>query len=407
MTEHKCYFGSLISQRTDKNVTRFFVFNAGAKDLKEWLGIRRIKDVPKGTQRVLRKARASAVTKFIEASSINTIPNSILIAFDRDKAKFTSLSKEISEGIIQTKSSLENPVNILNGCDILNGCENQLNWGIIKFSFERNEQEDAKPALIVDGQHRLYGMSDFDKENLPITVVSLIDATRQEQAFQFIVVNNKAVRVSAENVKSIIADFNEDELEKRLVLARVKYGDKPLILRSLNDSPSSPFQNLLNWSYNREITEETQLVPITAIEQTMRYIRKSFTVLENDEDSLIEFFCATWRAVKGNYPELFGKNNQFMTKANISAFNEYITDRLLYFWEMDLLDIFETDEIEQKVLDIIKRLPQEFWLENWKLRIQDTPNFREIIKNDLKTIITNAKLSKNWKNGLELLETEE
>lgn len=402
MTEHKCYFGSLISQRSDKNVTRFFVFNAAAKDLKEWLGIRRIKDVPKGTQRVLRKARASAVTKFIEASSINTIPNSILIAFDRDKAKFTSLSKEISEGIIQTKSSLENPVNIL-----LNGCENQLDWGIIKFSFERNEQEDAKPALIVDGQHRLYGMSDFDKENLPITVVSLIDATRQEQAFQFIVVNNKAVRVSGENVKSIIADFNEDELEKRLVLARVKYGDKPLILRSLNDSPSSPFQNLLNWSYNREITEETQLVPITAIEQTMRYIRKSFTVLENDEDSLIEFFCATWRAVKGNYPELFGKNNQFMTKANISAFNEYITDRLLYFWEMDLLDIFETDEIGQKVLDIIKRLPQEFWLENWKLRIQDTPNFREIIKNDLKTIITNAKLSKNWKNGLELVETEE
>ncbi|MEG4108903.1 DGQHR domain-containing protein [Microcoleus sp. S13_C5] len=402
MTEHKCYFGSLISQRTDKNVTRFFVFNAGAKDLKEWLGIRRIKDVPKGAQRILRKARASAVTKFIEASSINTIPNSILIAFDQDKAKFTSLSKEISEGIIQTKSSLENPVNIL-----LNGCENQLDWGIIKFSFEPNEQEDAKPALIVDGQHRLYGMSDFDKENLPITVVSLIDATPQEQAFQFIVVNNKAVRVSAENVKSIIADFNEDELEKRLVLARVKYGDKPLILRSLNDSPSSPFQNLLNWSYNREITEETQLVPITAIEQTMRYIRKSFTVLENDEDSLIEFFCATWRAVKGNYPELFGKNNQFMTKANISAFNEYITDRLLYFWEMDLLDIFESDEIEQKVLDIIKRLPQEFWLENWKLRIQDTPNFREIIKNDLKTIITNAKLSKNWKNGLELVETEE
>lgn len=402
MTEHRCYFGSLISQRKDENVTRFFVFNARAKDLKEWLGIRRIKDVKKGAQRVLRKARASAVTKFIEASSINTIPNSILIAFDPDKAKFTSLSKEISEGIIQTKSSLENPVNIL-----FNGCENQLDWGIIEFSFERNEQEDAKPALIVDGQHRLYGMSDFDKENLPITVVSLIDATRQEQAFQFIVVNNKAVRVSAENVKSIIADFNEDELETRLARARVKYGDKPQILTYINDSPSSPFQNLLEWSYNREITDENARVPITAIEQTMRYIRKSFTVLENDEDSLIEFFCATWRAVKGNYPELFGKNNQFMTKANISAFNEYITDRLLYFWEMDLLDIFESEEVEQKVLDIIKRLPQEFWQENWKLRIQDSPTVREIIKNDLKTIITNSKLSKNWKNGLELVETEE
>ena len=186
MTEHRCYFGSLVSQRIDEKVTRFFVFNARAKDLKSWLGIRRIKDVKKGSQRVLRKARASAVTKFIEVSSINTIPNSILVAFDPDKAKFTSLSDQISECIIQTSSSLENNI------DILNGCDNQLNWGIIEFSFEHTEQEHLKPALIVDGQHRLYGMSNFEKEDLPITVVSLIDATHQEQAFQFIVLNNMA-----------------------------------------------------------------------------------------------------------------------------------------------------------------------------------------------------------------------
>lgn len=400
MTEHRCYFGSLISQRIDEKVTSFFVFSARAKDLKSWLGIRRIKDVKKGAQRVLRKARASAVTKFMEASPINTIPNSILIAFDPEKAKFTPLSNQISECVIQASSSLEKNI------DILNGCDHQLNWGIIEFSFEQTE-DYLKPALIVDGQHRLYGMSDFEKEDLPITVVSLINATRQEQAFQFIVLNNKAVRVSAENVKSIVADFNEDELEERLTKARVKYGDKPLILKFLNDSATSPFQNLLQWSYNRESPEETPLVPITAIEQAIRYIGKSVILLENDEDSLIEFFCAIWRAVKGNYPELFGKNNQFMTKANINAFNEYITDRLVYFWEMDLLDIFETDQVEQKVLDIIARLPKEFWLEKWTLRIQDTPNFRQIIKNDLKTIITNSKLSNHWNNDLELVETEE
>ncbi|MFS0515070.1 DGQHR domain-containing protein [Nostoc sp. UIC 10607] len=402
MTEHRCYFGSLVSQRTDEKATRFFVFNAQAKDLKSWLGIRRIKDVQKGAQRVLRQARVNAVKKFMGASSINIIPNSILIAFDPNKANFIPLGQKINEYIIQANSSLEKNIDIFNGCR-----ENQVTWGIIEFSFEQSEQEYLKPALIVDGQHRLYGMSDFNEEDLPITVVSLIDATPQEQAFQFIVVNNKAVRVSTENVKSIVADFNEDELEKRLVLARVKYGDKPLILKFISDSPTSPFQNLLEWSYNRESTEETQLVPITAIEQAMRYIRKCFTVLENDEDSLIEFFCATWRAVKGNYPELFGKNNQFMRKANINAFNEYISDRLLYFWEMDLLDIFDSDEIAEKVLDIIKRLPKEFWLEDWKLRIQDTPNFREILKNDFKIIITNCKLGKQWRDGLELVQTEE
>jgi len=400
--ETRCYFGSLLSQRKDDKVTRLFVFNATAKDLQSWLGIRRIKDVKRGAQRILRETRVRAVTKFFEASSINTIPNSILIAFDPKKAEFTSFRDTISECIIQANSPQENCIDIINGCET-----NQLDWGIIRFSFEPKDEEYLKPALIVDGQHRLHGMAKFEEENLPLTVVSLIDANPQEQAFQFIVVNNKAVKVSAENVKSIVADFNEDELEQRLLLARVKYGDKPLILRSLNDSPTSPFQNLLEWSYNREITEESQLVPITAIEQAMRYICKSFTVLENDEDSLIEFFCATWRAVQGNYPELFGKNHQFMTKANITAFNEYITDRLVYFWEMDLLDIFESDEIGEKVLDIIKRLPKEFWLEPWKLRIQDTPNFRAILKNDFKTIITNSKLGKQWNLGLELVQTDE
>ncbi|OYE01655.1 hypothetical protein [Nostoc sp. 'Peltigera membranacea cyanobiont' 232] len=106
MTEHRCYFGSLVSQRTDEKATRFFVFNAQAKDLKSWLGIRRIKDVQKGAQRVLRQARVNAVKKFMGASSINIIPNSILIAFDPNKANFTPLVQKISECIIQANSSL-------------------------------------------------------------------------------------------------------------------------------------------------------------------------------------------------------------------------------------------------------------------------------------------------------------
>ncbi|MHC5756278.1 hypothetical protein [Nostoc sp.] len=45
----------------------------------------------------------------------------------------------------------------------------------MKFSFDSSQ--DNYCAYVVDGQHRLYGLSDYDTEDLPVLVVSLIDAT--------------------------------------------------------------------------------------------------------------------------------------------------------------------------------------------------------------------------------------
>jgi DGQHR domain-containing protein len=399
--EKRRYFGCRLKQRIASDTIPFFIFQGLAKDIKQWVGIQRIQEVKKGTQRVLRPSRVQAVTQFLKADSINTIPNSIILAFKEDTIKFISLDNKLNE------CDLVSQFNDIEGIDLHNNCQDKLAWGAIEFSFDPEQPEHLRPALIVDGQHRLYGMSAFDEENLPISIISLIDATPQEQAFQFIVVNNKAVRVSADNVKSIVADFDETKLEERLSRVRVKYGDAPLTLRYINDSPSSPFQNLLNWPYNKAAQEEDKLVPITAIEQALRYARTLFVSLEEDEDSLIEFFCAVWRPVKGNYPELFGKNDKFMTKANINALNEYITDRLKFFWELDMLDIFLIDEVENKVLDILRRLPGEFWSEKWRLKIQDNASFRKLIKDDLDKLVDNFKLQRSWYEDLNLPQINE
>lgn len=108
--------------------------------------------------------------------------------------------------------------------------------------------------------------------------------------------------------------------------------------------------------------------------------------------------------MKGNYPELFGKNDKFMTKANINALNEYIVDRLKFFWELDMLDIFLLEEVENKVLDILRRLPGEFWAEKWRLKIQDNANFRKLIKDDLDKLVDNFKLQRSWYEDLNLPE---
>lgn len=391
LLENRRYFGCRVIQRSDRDTTPLFVFHATTKDVRKWAGIRRVEEYTEGTQRLLRETRRKAITRFLKADPKNIIPNNILLAFEPNKAKFTSLD----EKVMSLASDTVNPYN---------DCAGKLSWGFIEFSFEVDQEESSRPALIVDGQHRLYGISDFKEEDLPILIVSLVDATLEEQAFQFIVINNKAVRVPTDNVKSIIANLDEEQLRNRLLKAGVKYGDTSPILRDINDLPSSPFYQLLDWPYNRE---GNKLVPLTAIEQALRNLRIFFPFLEDDEDSLFEIFCAIWRAVKENYPTLWGNKNSFMTKVNINALSEFLTDRLKKAWEFSLIDIFEAKSVERQVLDILKQIPETFWQPEWSIKIQDNANVKKMIQDDLETIVQNYRLRRSWHEGLQLLMTNE
>jgi DGQHR domain-containing protein len=394
------YFGCRLRQRIEQDSTPFFIFLARVGDIKQWAGIRRTGEIEKGTQRLLKKTRIHAVSKFLRASSINTIPNNVLIAFQPKKARFSPMNLQNNTSQIQIKSELSE-------VDFSNRCGEQVSWGFLEFSYEIDQPDHLRPALIVDGQHRLHGMYEFEEtENLPVLVVGLINASSQEQAFQFIVINKKAVRVSADNAKSIIVDFDEKELETRLAKVGIAYGNTPSILQYLNDSHDSPFYKLLDWSYNKHKEEGSKLVPITAIEQALRYIKKEFTVFEEDDDSMIEFFCAIWNTVKINYSETWGHNEKFMRKVNINAVNEYIVYRLKVFWSSDLVDIFDSKQIEEKVLGILKKIRQDFWLKEWSPKMQDSTNYKEMIKNDIETMMDNDKLKRDWFENLELPKME-
>jgi DGQHR domain-containing protein len=380
-TDSRSYFGCKIIQRDDSNTPSMFVFCATAKDIRKWVGIRRVSESAKGTQRNFRKTRMKALSRFLAANPINVVPNNILIAFEPQKAVFSSVDIEIDG-------------------DTHNNCADKIEWGFLNFSFELDQPEENRPALIVDGQHRLYGISGFESEDLPLLVVTLIDVTPEEQAFQFIVINNKAVRVQTDNVKSILANIDEDNLQDRLLSVGIPYGNVSPILKNINDRDDSPFQNLLDWDYNRT---GNKIVPLTAIEQSMRHIRVMFTFLEDDEDSLVEIFLNIWQAVKLTYPSLWGQENNFMKKVNINALNEFISDRLIKAWEFGLIeDIFDTTSVRRQVYDILKQIPSEFWEQKWSIIIQDNANVRKLIIEDMEKQIQNYKLGKQWFEGLQL-----
>lgn len=339
---------------------------------------------------MLRKTRVSAIKRFLGASSLNSIPNNVLLAFPAGVATFTSLHADLSEAAP--------------GVDVSNACGKRVEWGTISFDFDAECESSSRPIQVVDGQHRLFGMGSFDDERLPVLFVALVDTSVHEQAFQFIVINNKSTRVATDNIKSIIEGVNEDGLRKRLLEAGVPYGETSPILRDLDTLEASPFRHLLDWDFNKK---GTKLIPLTALEQAVRYARSLFEFLRDDEDTLVQLLIAVWSSAKRSYPTLWGRANTFMTKVNINALNEFAFDKLKSAWEFDRVDIDDMAGVEAETDKLLGKIPMAYWDSEWQAKVQDNANVRSIIKRDLDQMVVNQKLQQPWRTGLEMVADSE
>ena len=236
--------------------------------------------------------------------------------------------------------------------------------------------------------------------------MAILDATPEEQAFQFIVINNKSAKVKTDNVKAIIADFNEDELQERLKKARVNYKDIPATLLDIDKSEESPFKDLMDWPLNQTENKEIKL---TTIEGCLRYTRNQIPGLkeEDDEDSTKYIFMAIWRSVKENFPDLWRSNEKFMSKVNINALNEYIIDRLENIYVMSDFDIFDEAKVEEYTKKILDPINKDYWESDWVIKIQDNAVVRNTIKKDLKIMShNNASGRKEWYENLESISPD-
>jgi len=390
--QNRKYFGCRLYQRTSGDAVALFSFQVRVKDLRQWTGIKRIAEVPEGTQRLLRKSRVKAIARFLGASAINTIPNSILIAFDNGVTAFQPAT--VSECVNQN-------------VDVLNGCDRQAEWGVLSFQFDDALHEHMRPALIVDGQHRVHGISSYQDEDMPVLVTALLDAEMVEQAFQFIAINDKSVHIAKADAKAILARFEdgqEETLRQRLLSAGVDYKDESPILKELDELDISPFKSMLDWQFKME---GAKVVPITALEQAIRYIRNLVAALASDRDSQLEILCAIWRAVKQEYPNLWNGQSKLLTKVSIVALTEYIGHRLKISWEFDMFDIFDPADAERFTSKLLKSVPEQFWADEWTVRVQDNANVRQAIKDDLETMAANYRSDEKWNNDLKLLKLSE
>lgn len=105
-----------------------------------------------------------------------------------------------------------------------------------------------RPAMIVDGQHRVNGANESEKEGIVFTVCAIKDADWVEQVFQFVVLNKMAKPISkdflTELLNTSLTNIEVEDIDKRLETIGIKNADRK-IHKYVNHDPRSPFSGLV------------------------------------------------------------------------------------------------------------------------------------------------------------------
>lgn len=389
------YRGIVTKQRAESDI-RFITFRAYAKDIVNWCHADDISLDHEGVQRSLVEARWKQISKFYKMNPNNIIPNGVVLAFDEN-------IKQKAE-----EAEIENDIGF-----ILDEVDKSNDIYDIKFS------DSVKSfTYIIDGQHRLKGMSNLDF-NVPVIVTLFLGIERIERAFQFITINNKSHKVPTDNIKALIANFEtfEDNLRERLSTATITSGKLASVVDIFNEDPESPFYKSVDWVNNRH-TDGVKIIQPLAIENSLKTVAKGFTDINNNDDIYVSILMNIWNPIKEHYgiklDNILTFKNLFM-KATIMAITDFVVKKIddHIILSDEPVDVTSKDVIEKISNSLFKNVPNEFWKEEWKMKGLDSQAGRQVIVEDIKQIIRNINIANtsdptiDWRNKLKLFEDME
>ena len=107
----------------------------------------------------------------------------------------------------------------------------------------------CRPALVVDGQHRLYGAANASKAEVILPVVAIPNSPWMEQIYQFVVINERAKKVESSLLTDIFGSSltPSEQKEIRAQLQAIGAQVDPRIAAVIAArTVESPFYNLVN-----------------------------------------------------------------------------------------------------------------------------------------------------------------
>lgn len=268
--------------------------------------------------------------------------------------------------------------------------------GVIKIP-----DDQMSHAVVIDGQHRLYGMDEFDPE-MPVNVVGLLNPTDEEVAFQFLVINNKVTKVATDHLKLLALTYNEQELAARLRTARMVLGRQASLVGVVDGSEDSPFFHRVEWPIDGEERPVPLVLP-AAVEAALTTIaQKNLPDLE-DDDSLLEFFFTLWREVHAAWPDLWTPGSRLLGKVGVVCLTTFMIEDLMPLADRGTVDLSDPVALAEEIKRVLESLEPAFWTAEWTAKGLDTQAGRQMVVDSLRQVRRNVRRDAAWNTDVALV----
>jgi len=279
-----------------------------------------------------------------------------------------------------------------------------------------------KPAMIVDGQHRINGANVCDKQPIIFSVCAIKDATWVEQVFQFVVLNKMSKPISKDFLTELLnTSLTNDEIgdiDERLQTIGIHNSDRR-IQAAINYDKDSPFYDMLaeanefsgvdrsgklsqqgmlklakRW---RKIAKEKQEIDMFA-----KHLGVSSTSAAKnqwkDYDVWMKLFFAFWGQLKEQYKDtgVWEKKPKFHLLYIVTL--QSLQDLFLESKSAADARFSDLDDFKQQVSDFFRPVPSGFFL-NWKETGLQSGQGWSYIKDAVKLFKSGKTLSYVTKNS--------
>ena len=343
-------------QRTGASSPPFCLFHAPAGEILQWSDIKRLESSSNGPQRSVNETKVRSVARYLE-DDVNTIPTSVIVGLNIPR-------RDLKRGTRGQPSSVQIKIKAGN-----------------------------RPGIVIDGQHRLLGAREFDAA-MHLNVVALLTSDFDESAFQFLIINNKASKVSTDHIKALLTEREDAHLADRLQKSRLSISKRYGFVSIADCDEESPFRQLIDWPTNRD---GNKLVKPAAIEVAIKEIQEKKIPELHDEDTLIEYFFSIWRVIKQEWPHLWDEESKLIGKVGIVCMTQYLSSSIVSSYDLGELNVADSSAVKERVRLLIGMQKPDFWTSNWSSTSYDTQAGRKIIVESLVQIARNVRQKVDWK----------
>lgn len=263
-------FDCFIIKQTSGPEIAVMVFDAYT--LRDLATVSRLADEEQGYQRIINNRKLAAIKRYVESPGA-VLPTGIVLATG-DKAGYI---------VIEDRKAI-------NGSDKM--------WAA---KIKVKQAGDYKPFLVIDGQHRLFGITSSKLSPYPVPATVLLDAPKIVQMANFEVINNKATRIQSAHLNELralmfdITPSDTTDLNDLLGQLGAKNLSSSSLVSELNGS-GMVFEGILDFPSN----QKAGFVSSTTLVQCIERSREGGFLhyfAEEDDDHLTAY-NSLWHGIR-------------------------------------------------------------------------------------------------------------